>query len=276
MPIKGVEVMSLGDAADDQQGGILLELPLLDGSLVQVGDVVAILAAGGKKLEIPSPTTGRLVQTHFEVGKKISVGDVLVSIDTNAVAESHDTLKGSSPAVQELLQHVTDNGGKIADDYVRNIAKACTNVETDVPKLRELASLISDRFPASRDKALVLLEKVLTLLSEKDDRIAIYNSEHVQETAVAHTDLGILLYRLGDMDAALTQLECALELRKVALGETHPEVGATWLHIGTLRSQNKDMDGCMEAFENALKIQKEHLGEVHPLVAASLNNLGAM
>jgi len=53
-------------------------------------------------------------------------------------------------------------------------------------------------------------------------------------------------------------------------------VGATWLHIGTLRSQNKDMDGCMEAFENALKIQKEHLGEVHPLVAASLNNFGAM
>lgn len=287
--MKDVEVLSLGSMADDDNhkysSGKLLESPILEGSFLEAGDTVGVIEVNTdddststkRRFEIPSPSTGRLVKIHFQTGQEINVGDTLVTIDTDALGSTSTSADASatttttpdvddktSAAVQSFVQHIqSDPQGQLSDEYIQELLAA-----SDVETLRSLAALLIDKFPQLRVKALPFLERVLDLQRTT-------NAEG-QEQATTHTDLGILLYQLGDLEAALTQLEAALDLRTTALGDSHPELSATLIHIGAIKNQKQDLDGCFEAFERALQIQKEHLGADHVLVAASLNNLGAI
>ncbi|CAB9514379.1 Involved in proper cytoplasmic distribution of mitochondria (By similarity) [Seminavis robusta] len=292
MPLKAVEVLSLGDASSSSSAAKkfkLLETPLLKGSFVEQGDIVGIVQQdenndSSKTFEIPSPSTGRLVQVHMQVGDEIQVGDTLVTIDTDAVenaaqnATSHNasnatttTTEPENAHVKELILHLQETRGELSDAHVQQLCKTITDIES----LRAIASLLTERFPNTplQMKALPFLE---TVLLRQQGQNSDNSQELLLEQATTHTDLGILLYRLGDLEAALTQLECALQQRKEALGGSHPELSATLIHIGAIKNQKNDLDGCFDAFSEAMTIQKEHLGDSHPLVAASLNNLGAI
>ena len=303
MPMKDVEIFTLGSSSSKKhKSGELVDTPLLEGSFVEVGDIVGIVKVGNDDNnlhEIPSPSTGRIVKIHADIGSEITVGDVLVTIDTDALQQdgTNQPFAGNSNTPPAATASTTSSDQeKVMQNFVANIQnnqntlddsslKELINSIDDPHLLRSLAAILMDRFPNLKVKALPLLEQVLELQRAQVKEAAKnaakimtpeQDSLFLQEQATTHTDLGILLYQLGDLDAALTQLECALELRSLALGESHPELSATLIHIGAIKNKKQDLDGCFEAFERALSIQKQHLGEDHVLVAASLNNLGAI
>jgi tetratricopeptide (TPR) repeat protein len=68
------------------------------------------------------------------------------------------------------------------------------------------------RFPALRTKNLVALERMLELQRE--------HGAPNETIADSYADLGTLVYRLGDLDAALVHLQAALDLLQDAEKET--------------------------------------------------------
>lgn len=260
MPIKTIELVSLGKVTVEK--GRLVEVTVPPGQYVQAGDIVAVVDTPyGDRIQVATPESGRLVAILHELLDSVRVGDALFSLDTDqtmpAAAET-----GSDE--QAIVNHMQENGGLLGETFVNELIEL-----EDTPRLRQLALLFRDRFPAHRSIGLRFLERVLTLQRDNSETPA---------TTVAETfsDIGILQYRLGDLDAAMTALEQALILRKEALGPVAPETAATYIQIGAVLNQKGDFEGAFKAFSSALEIQQKTLGDEHPIVAASLNNLGAI
>jgi biotin carboxyl carrier protein len=134
LPIKAVEVLKLSDDNEDTTKatkGILVSTPMLQGSLVQAGDIVAVIETldgdAAAKVEIPSPCTGRLVELVRDVDDTVHLGDVVVKIDTDAVEAAHSSqspeqLEAASklpPIVQDMLQHIQDHHGDLQEEFLQ-------------------------------------------------------------------------------------------------------------------------------------------------------------
>ncbi|MBX7082337.1 MAG: serine/threonine-protein kinase [Nannocystaceae bacterium] len=77
----------------------------------------------------------------------------------------------------------------------------------------------------------------------------------------------------GDADAATTQLERALAIKRAELGAEHPEVALTLSMLGNAQIQRKGIDDAMASWREALAIQERALGPDHPDLAGVLTNL---
>src|SRR5207244_10863209 len=67
----------------------------------------------------------------------------------------------------------------------------------------------------------------------------------------------------------------ALAIRRAALGETHPDVAASWTALGSAQRGRRAFDAAKQSYEHALAIWKT-FGDTDPNVAAALNNLGML
>ena len=92
--------------------------------------------------------------------------------------------------------------------------------------------------------------------------------------ATSRNNLGIALYSLGRFEEAIEQYERVVELREVALGEHHPDVGAAYNNLANALMQIRRLDEARDEHARSMAIWKAGLGPEHPFIGASLNNLG--
>ena len=78
---------------------------------------------------------------------------------------------------------------------------------------------------------------------------------------------------MGDYARAEPLFRQALEIRKKALGESHPDYATSLNNLAVLYRAMGDYARAEPLFRQALEIQKKALGESHPDYATSLNNL---
>lgn len=274
LPIKDVEVLSLvGDGAVQQNRSDptigsgrstgtarLVQIVAPPGSLVTAGDVVAVLQTepNGSTTSVRSPQDGKIVAWTKTLTERVQLGDVLFRIDTDV----GDDVPHND--VHELVAHVATHNGTLPDDVFQTYLEW-----TDVPRIQIVANVLRDRFPTLRERALALYSRVLALQRSQPETPA-------RQVATTATDIGILLYRMGDLEQALTHLSYARDIRIETLGPEHPETAAAHIHIGAVLNQKGDLDGAFDEFQTALQAQIANLGESHALVAASWNNLGAI
>lgn len=86
---------------------------------------------------------------------------------------------------------------------------------------------------------------------------------------------GILFNRLGEYQRALEMDEKALEIRKKALPEDHPDLAQSYNNVGNTYSNIGDYQKALECQQKALEICEKALPADHPRPASSLNNLGS-
>jgi tetratricopeptide (TPR) repeat protein len=89
-------------------------------------------------------------------------------------------------------------------------------------------------------------------------------------------ELGTFAYIEQKHEDAVTRYRQALELRRAALGEAHPDVAATLANLGNALHGLDRFDEALAAYNESLKIRETTLGPDHPDVAATLNNMGVL
>ena len=97
-----------------------------------------------------------------------------------------------------------------------------------------------------------------------------------EQAAGLANSLGFYAVGIGDYTGARPYFEQALEIRRKALGEQHPDTASSLNNLGFLLKTIGDYTGARPYYEQALEIQRKALGEQHPDTARSLNNLGAL
>ncbi len=81
---------------------------------------------------------------------------------------------------------------------------------------------------------------------------------------------------MGDHAAALPLFRHDLEIRRFALGESHPDYAGGLNDLAGLYLAMGDHAAALPLYRQALEIRRTALGESHPTYAASLNNLALM
>lgn len=97
------------------------------------------------------------------------------------------------------------------------------------------------------------------------------NQDQVDEVKVAANlaYIGKTLREQGDYARAISRYEECLEMRKKALGDSHPNVAATIAMIGCVLRRQGDYVGALSNYGKCLAIRKKAWGESHPKVAAT-------
>ena len=128
----------------------------------------------------------------------------------------------------------------------------------------------------------MLLERILEL-QETDGQTT---SLLPQQLADTRTELGTVLFRMGQRDQALKHLQEALALRQEYARQQQegtPEqetalmdLAQGHVHVAAVLNQTGQLADCYNAFDRALQLQQQVLGKNHAVVAATLNNMGAV
>ena len=104
--------------------------------------------------------------------------------------------------------------------------------------------------------------------------IAKFTENHLR-VAASYNNFGVLYYFKGDFDHSIDNFKKSLEIRRLILGEEHPEVAQSLSNIATIYYHgNGDYDLALEYYHRALALH-EKLSERALLAEASIhNNLG--
>jgi tetratricopeptide (TPR) repeat protein len=95
-------------------------------------------------------------------------------------------------------------------------------------------------------------------------------------TAQSLSNVGNVLYELGELPAAQQALERALAIFEAQVGFDDPEVARTLDDLGSVLLGLDDLASARQAFERALAIRQAQLGPDDPAVATTLDNLGTV
>ena len=90
------------------------------------------------------------------------------------------------------------------------------------------------------------------------------------------TNLGILFWKKGIYDRALTYHSKALAIREKTLEPEHPDVALSLENMGLVYQGKGEYQKALKHHGKALEIIKKTMGPEHPIVAISLNNLGGL
>jgi tetratricopeptide (TPR) repeat protein len=88
------------------------------------------------------------------------------------------------------------------------------------------------------------------------------------------SQLGVVEYTRAEHGAARAAFERALELRRAALGDEHPDVAGSLSNLASTYEAAGDYAGMRDLLEESVAIRTAVLGADHPDVAAALSNLG--
>ena len=100
---------------------------------------------------------------------------------------------------------------------------------------------------------------------------AYYRSELA--IAASYANIAVDKYNNGDNDEAIRLENDALEIRRKALGEEHPDYASSLSNLALYTAATGNIDEAIRLENNALKIRINALGKDHPDYAASLCNL---
>jgi tetratricopeptide (TPR) repeat protein len=191
-----------------------------------------------------------------------SVSTIGEKDDKLAPADVGDHAKPGTRLDETLLRYM-DCEGQAPESFWQETVRH----HGDILDLMQL-TIVLQCFPALRTKNLVVLERILEL--QRD------HGAPNETIADSYADLGTLMYRLGDLDAALVHLQAALDLLQESDGDLPSEKTAS-VHVrrAAVFQQKGDLRSSFEALSTALPIQKSR-GEETATVAATINNLGAL
>jgi serine/threonine protein kinase/Tfp pilus assembly protein PilF len=89
-------------------------------------------------------------------------------------------------------------------------------------------------------------------------------------------EIGTLAYVEQKHEDAAVHYRRALELRRAALGEAHPDVAATLANLGNAQHGLDRFDEALATYNESLALRETTLGPDHPDVAVTLNNIGVL
>lgn len=87
-------------------------------------------------------------------------------------------------------------------------------------------------------------------------RAAAYKSSSANLYSTVWYNLGLIHDKLGSYNEAITAFEMSLELRKVLLGNNHPDIACLLYNIGVLQMEQQHLDGASKSFREALRIRR--------------------
>jgi tetratricopeptide (TPR) repeat protein len=113
-------------------------------------------------------------------------------------------------------------------------------------------------------EALMIFEKWLPKLGDMKDYSDFLNS------------IGELYFYIGEYSKAEANHLESLKIRKLLLGETHPDYVTSLNELGVLYANMGNYPKAEPFYLKALDINKQTFGENHPDYSLSLNNLGVL
>ena len=92
--------------------------------------------------------------------------------------------------------------------------------------------------------------------------------------AELYATLGEIYERLGNLDRADELLKLALNRRRALLGADHPDVAASLVSLGLLRTEQARYDEAERLVRAGLETARLHLPPTHPVVRSATSTLG--
>ena len=80
----------------------------------------------------------------------------------------------------------------------------------------------------------------------------------------------------GDYESALVNYTKSLEIRKMIVGENHPETAWNYFNIGVVYYKLRDFEQALSNFIKTLNIRKSIMGFQHPMVSHCYNSIGKL
>jgi tetratricopeptide (TPR) repeat protein len=150
-----------------------------------------------------------------------------------------------------------------------------------------LRSGISDAATIQNEAVEARLRRILSrVLRDRGDlqeakvqaELAVQLSQHLygednSETALAESDLGMILYSLGDYPGAKQNLECAMMTNIRINGEENQQAATDDGNLGLIYLELDNLPKAEELLRKALKIDTAVFGPTHITVAADYTNL---
>lgn len=82
--LQEVRVPDLGHAS----AAAIIEIPIKVGDVVQVEEALITLESDKASMDIPAPFAGKIQKIHVKVGDKVSKGDLIAVLETEAEADT--------------------------------------------------------------------------------------------------------------------------------------------------------------------------------------------
>jgi len=93
--LQEVRVPDLGHAS----AAAIIEIPIKVGDVVQVEEALITLESDKASMDIPAPFAGKIQKIHVKVGDKVSKGDLIAVLETEAEADTPNSTP--PPAIEE-------------------------------------------------------------------------------------------------------------------------------------------------------------------------------
>jgi len=87
-------------------------------------------------------------------------------------------------------------------------------------------------------------------------RASAYKTSSANLYSTVWYNLGLIHDKLGAYNEAIAAFEMSLELRKVLLGNDHPDIACLLYNIGVLQMEQQRLDGASTSFREALRIRR--------------------
>ena len=134
--------------------------------------------------------------------------------------------------------------------------------------LKDLARELSDA--GNLNAAIPLMRSAVAMQRE------LRGNEPYPDLAEVLNDMGVLLYRHGDLDEAEKFYRESLAMNRKLLGDKHPEIANGLENVAMCMQDKDDLAGAEDMYQQSLTMRRELLGENHPEVGRTLLNLASL
>lgn len=172
------------------------------------------------------------------------------------------TLKGEFDAARARLQHAATLVGSRHGEESLDYAQA----------LNDLAAVdFSEGHHAEVARHLTRALEIRDTLAATNPNVRLD-----PDYATNVNNLGLVHFRLGDLEKAEELFRSAVELREEIYRDAHPEQAQSLTNLGLVLDAEGHGEEARELLEQALTIRRQTFGGQHMRVAESLNNLGML
>jgi tetratricopeptide (TPR) repeat protein len=134
--------------------------------------------------------------------------------------------------------------------------------------LKDLARELSDA--GDLNAAIPLMRSAVAMQRE------LRRNEPYPDLAEVLNDMGVLLWRHGDLDEAEKFYRESLAMNRKLLGDKHPEIANGMENVAMSLQDKGDLAGAEDMYRQSLTMRRELMGENHPDVAQTLANLASL
>jgi len=99
-----------------------------------------------------------------------------------------------------------------------------------------------------------------------------FGEDH-KDIASIHSNIGVVYYRLGELEKTSDYFEKALSIQREFLSKNHPHIASSYSNIAVINSQIGDYQKAITFQERALKIQEATYGKNSPKTAISIGRI---